>query len=113
VRTYRNAAQMPGEFGRSVQSMVERGEDLDALPGIGPDLAAKIGEIVGAESCALLQQLRMQLPPAITELLRIPEIGSKRARALYLVLGIRSLQDLHRAATEGRLRTVHGFGPKT
>lgn len=113
VRAYRNAAQMLVELARSVRSMVKRGEDLDALPGIGPDLAAKIGEIVGTGSCALLEQLRTQLPPAITELLRIPGIGPKRARALHQALGIRSLQDLHRAAKEGRLHTVHGFGPKT
>ncbi|WP_425340610.1 hypothetical protein [Caldimonas aquatica] len=38
VRAYRNAARMLGELGRDLEPMVERGEDLDALPGIGPDL---------------------------------------------------------------------------
>ncbi len=42
VRAYRNAARTLGELGRSVHSMVEQGADLDALPGIGPDLAGKI-----------------------------------------------------------------------
>ena len=42
VCAYRNAARMLGELGRSVSTMVEQREDLDALPGIGPDLAGKI-----------------------------------------------------------------------
>jgi len=113
VRAYRNAARMLGELGRSVKNMVERGEDLDALPGIGPDLAGKIEEVVRTGSCALLDSLRTQLPPAVTELLKIPGIGPQRARALHEALGIQTLQDLHRAAEEGRLRSVHGFGPKT
>ncbi|MDR3451797.1 MAG: DNA polymerase/3'-5' exonuclease PolX [Rhodoferax sp.] len=112
VRAYRNAAHMLGELGTDIKSMIDRGADLDALPGIGPDLAGKICEVVRTGHCALLDELRTQLPPAVTELLKIPGIGAKRARALHQALGIRTLQDLHRAAEEGRLRTVQGIGPK-
>jgi hypothetical protein len=45
IRAYRNAARMLSELGRSVKTMVDRGEDLDALPGIGADLAGKIAEV--------------------------------------------------------------------
>ena len=112
VRAYRNAAHMLGELGTNIKSMIDRGADLDALPGIGPDLAGKISEVVRTGHCALLDELRTQLPPAVTELLKIPGIGAKRARALHQALGIGTLQDLHRAAEEGRLRTVQGIGPK-
>ncbi len=46
VRAYRNAARTIGESARSLAEMVERGEDLSELPGIGKDLAGKVAEIV-------------------------------------------------------------------
>ncbi|MDP2255226.1 MAG: DNA polymerase/3'-5' exonuclease PolX [Polaromonas sp.] len=113
VRAYRNAARMLSELGRSVKTLVDRGEDLDALPGIGQDLAGKITEIVATGTCAQLERLRKELPPAITELLKIPGLGPKRVRALHQELGIQTLEQLHRAAEQGHVRAVHGFGPKT
>jgi DNA polymerase (family 10) len=71
---------------------VDQGEDLDRLPGIGPDLAGKIKEIVATGSCAQLERLRNELPPAITELLKIPGLGPKRVRALHQELGIQTLE---------------------
>lgn len=112
VQAYRNAARMLSELGRSVKTMVHRGEDLDALPAIGPDLAAKITEIVDTGTCVLLERLRRELSPTVTELLKIRGLGPRRVRALHSELGIRSLAELHAAAEAGRLRSVHGFGPK-
>lgn len=113
VRAYRNAARMLSELGRSVKTLVEQGEDLDALPGIGPDLAGKITEVVATGTCAQLERLRKELPPVITDLLKIPGLGPKRVRALHQELGIQTIEQLHRAAEQGRVRAVHGFGPKT
>jgi len=112
VRAYRNAARMVGKLGCSVGTMIERGEDLDALPGIGPDLAGKMREIVATGTCALLERLRQELPPMITELLALPGIGPKRARALHHELGLQTLAQLQEAARQGRIRTISGFGPK-
>ncbi|MBE0548878.1 MAG: DNA polymerase/3'-5' exonuclease PolX [Rubrivivax sp.] len=113
VRAYRNAARMVGELGRSVRTMVEQGADLDALPGIGPDLAGKMREIVATGSCALLERLRKELPPTITELLALPGIGPKRVRALHHELDVQTIEQLQQAAQQGCIRAIHGFGPKT
>src|SRR3990167_64516 len=83
VRAYRNAARLLSELGRSVKTMLEQGEDIDALPGIGPDLAGKIAEVVATGTCAQLESLRKELPPAVTELLKIQGLGPKRVRALH------------------------------
>jgi DNA polymerase (family 10) len=112
IRAYRNAARMLGELGRDVRTMVEQGEDLDALPGIGADLAAKIGEIVATGSCALLDRLRAEVPADLSALLQLPHLGPKRVRALHDELGIQTVDQLRQAAQDGRLRSVHGFGPK-
>ncbi|HWI15124.1 MAG TPA: hypothetical protein VNT02_12765, partial [Burkholderiales bacterium] len=64
VRAYRNAARMIGELPRDVATVLERGEELPKLPGIGSDLAGKLKEIAATGSCKLLQQLHRELPPA-------------------------------------------------
>jgi DNA polymerase (family 10) len=112
VRAYRNASRMLGELRRNVRSMVEAGEDLDALPGIGPDLGGKIGEIVATGSCALLQRLRAEVPADLSAMLKLPHLGPKRVRALHEELGVQTLAQLYAAALAGRVRSVHGFGER-
>ena len=113
VRAYRNAARTVGNLGRSVRAMLARGEKLDDLPGIGADLAGKIAEIADHGSCAQLEELRTSVPPAVTELLRLPRLGPRRVQALRRDLGIESLQQLREAAQQGRIAGVPGFGPRT
>ncbi|GAO35092.1 DNA polymerase III [Sulfuricella sp. T08] len=113
IRAYRNAARTVGELSQDVRMLVERGDDLKRLPGIGDDLSAKILEIVATGCCSLLERLRKELPPAVTELLKIPGIGPKRVKALYHDLEVQTVEQLYRAARDGRIRTLPGFGEKT
>lgn len=46
VRAYRNAARTLQRLGTEVAQMLERGEDLSRLEGIGEDLAGRIAERV-------------------------------------------------------------------
>ena len=65
VRAYRNAARTVRALGRSLAEMVEQGEDLTRLPGIGKDLAAKIEEIVRTGHASLLDRLHKELPASL------------------------------------------------
>jgi DNA polymerase (family 10) len=113
VRAYRNAARTVRDLGREVRDMVAAGETLSELPGIGADLAEKIGEIVVTGDCETPRDLRGKTPPALAALLRLPGLGPKRVRALYDALHIQSLEELGAAAREGRTRGLPGFGEKT
>ena len=113
IRAYHNAARIVGELGREVRAMVERGEDLTDLPGIGDDLAGKMREIVDTGKCRALEKLHAELPPAITELLHVPGLGPKRVRMLWHELDVQTLEQLARAARDGRIRDLPGFGAKT
>lgn len=113
VRAYRNAARQLQTLAEDAGGMLARGEDLTRLPGIGKDLAAKIREIVETGRCRALEQLRRDLPPTLTELLHLPGIGPKRVHALYHELDIQTPAQLYRAARDGRLRELPGFGEKT
>jgi DNA polymerase (family 10) len=113
IRAYRNAARTLGELPQEARALMERGEDLTRLPGIGDDLAAKIREIVTTGHCSLLERLRRELPPAVTELLHIPGLGPKRVKALYHDLEVQTVEQLYRAARDGRIRALPGFGERT
>jgi DNA polymerase (family 10) len=112
IRAYRNAARTVGEFGRDLAALIGRGTEPPKLPGIGADLAGKIKEICKRGTCVLLERLHRELPPAITELLKIPGLGPKRVRQLYDALDVKTIEDLRRAAGAGRIRALPGFGEK-
>jgi len=113
IRAYRNAARTLGELPHEARVLLEKGDDLTRLPGIGEDLAAKVREIVDTGQCSLLDRLRRELPPAVTELLQIPGLGPKRVKALYHDLEVQTVEQLNRAARDGRIRALPGFGEKT
>jgi DNA polymerase (family 10) len=113
VRAYREAARTIASLPKSAADMVERGEDLTTLPGIGDDLASKISEIVRTGTLSKLAEVEAQTPPQLVRMLRISGLGPKRVATLNAKLGIQSVGDLERAAREGRIRQLQGFGPRT
>lgn len=113
IRAYRNAARTLRDLPRDVAAMVEQGEDLTELPGIGEDLAAKIKEMVATGTAAMLEEHRKAVPATVREWLKIPGLGPKRVKILYESLGIRTRDQLQKAAQGGRVKTLPGFGAKT
>jgi DNA polymerase (family 10) len=113
VRAYREAARTIASLPKSAADMVERGEDLTTLPGIGDDLASKITEIVRTGTLSKLAEVEERTPPQLVRMLRISGLGPKRVATLNAKLGIQSVGDLERAAREGRIRQLQGFGPRT
>ena len=112
VRAYRNAARIVTGFDRPVAEMLDEGFDLDALPGIGADLAAKIADVARTGRCALLDRLREQVPTGLRAMLGLAGLGPKRVRTLHAELGVRTLEQLRDAARKQHIRTLRGFGPK-
>lgn len=113
IRAYRNAARVIRGNARSLAEVVAAGGDLTELPGVGADLARKIETIIRTGKLPLLDQVRRKVPAPLVEMTRIEGLGPKRAKALYDSLGIRSLEDLQRAARSGRIRELKGFGART
>jgi DNA polymerase (family 10) len=112
VRAYRNAARTIGRLSRGLADMVEAGEDLTELPGVGEDLAGKIEEILETGGLAQLAEIEQRTPPELAELLKVSGLGPKRVKVLREELGITSLDELERAAKAGQIRQLRGFGEK-
>ncbi|WP_459864477.1 DNA polymerase/3'-5' exonuclease PolX [Endothiovibrio diazotrophicus] len=113
VRAYRNGARSIHDLPHELSTLLERGEDLVKLPGIGKELAKKIHEILDTGRCTALDRLHRRLPHSLTELLALPGLGPKRVHTLYHELHIHDPKELHHAAAAGELHRLPGFGRKT
>lgn len=110
IRAYRNAARLVKELGTDLKEMAKNGENLTQFAGIGKNLSAKIEEIAETGKCSALEKLEKELPPAVTELLKIPELGPKRVKMIYQELDVHTVEQLQRAILDGRLGQLPGFG---
>ncbi|MBA3884593.1 MAG: DNA polymerase/3'-5' exonuclease PolX [Acidobacteria bacterium] len=110
VRAYRNAAETVAHMGEPLAGL-SPAERL-GIPGIGKDLAARIGELVDTGACRFHQDLLQEFPPTILDLLHLQGVGPKTVSLLYHHLGIRTLADLEQAAREGRIRAMKGMGAR-
>ena len=111
VLAYRNAAGAIREAGVSVAELAREGR-AEQIPGVGRTIAEKIIALLDGGSIPSADRLKERIPPGLVEVTRIPGLGPKRARKLYDELGVDSLDALRRAAEEGRISAVRGFGDK-
>ncbi len=113
IRAYRNAARNIADFSGNIPEIVEKGEDLTGIVGIGKDLAAKIKEFVLEGRLAYLEELKKEVPGELVALMEIPGLGGRRIHTLFTILDITNIDHLEKAAREGRIRELEGFGKKT
>lgn len=110
IRAYRNCADIVANHPHDLATL--DASALREIPGIGKDLAARIREIVDTGDAQFHRELLAEFPPTILDLLRLQGVGPKTVATLYRELGVRSLDDLERAATDGRVRAIRGMGQK-
>ena len=110
IRAYRNGADIAGNHPHELGTLDETG--LREIPGIGKDLAARIREIGQTGDTAIHQELLTEFPPTILDVLRLQGLGPKTVATLYKELDIRTLEDLEKAALDGRVRALKGMGQK-
>jgi DNA polymerase (family X) len=113
VRSYRNAAQTVAGLSQPVAQLIEAGEDLRKLPGIGSGMAEHLKEILETGTLSGLEEVRRALPPTLTELVQLQHLGPKRARQLYDALGITSVSELSAAIGARKVEALPGFGKKS
>ncbi|UCE52359.1 MAG: DNA polymerase/3'-5' exonuclease PolX [Desulfobacterales bacterium] len=113
IRAYRNASRNIRGLGYELRYLVDQKEDLTQLPGIGKELAAKIVEILETGNARTLKKLQDRHPKTLRDILKLPNLGPKRVRVLYQDLKIKNLEQLIKAAKNGRIRAMPGFGART
>lgn len=111
IRAYRQAARVIAGLDNPVEELYRR-KTLIRIPGIGKNIVAKVGELVEKGKLDKLEKLRAEIPPGLLEIIALPGIGPKRAAFLYEELGVKSLDDLEKAAKDRKVRFLKGMGAK-
>jgi DNA polymerase (family 10) len=112
VTAYRRGAETVRNADTALADLA-RAHDIDALknlPDIGQALASTVMEYVNTGRSGLLDRLEGETEPGQL-FVQLPGIGPELARRIASELDIDSLEELERAAHDGRLAQVEGFGP--
>jgi len=112
-RAYRGAAKAVLALDADDITPLLHSGALAKIKGIGTSTLAVLTDLVESGESRYLEELRLNLPDGIMELLRVPGLGPEKIERLHEALGIATLDDLEAAARDGRLATVKGFGEKT
>ncbi len=112
INAYRRAARSIEALTEDVAAVAER-SGLTELPGIGGGTAEKIEEFLRTGTMKYYDELAASLPPGLTSLIQVPEVGPKTAMLLYDKLRVTSIDELEAAAKSGRLRDLPRMGAKT
>ncbi len=112
VRAFSNAARAIEGAGEDVAELARTGR-LETLEGIGKATASVVRELVEEGRSRYYEDVRQRTPRGLLDLLAIPGLGAGRVRTLHEKLSIATLDDLERAAREGRVASLPGFGVRT
>jgi DNA polymerase (family 10) len=112
VRSYENAARAVENLPGDLDEMIASGELLN-VKGIGKSLFSHIEELCRTGKLAAYEEMKAKVPPGLLDLLRIPGMGPKKVKAVYEKLGVKTIDDLERAANENRVAALDGFGTRT
>mgnify|MGYP001820768873 FL=1 len=113
VSAYRRASETVSRLAQDIGELTETGGSagLIALPSIGKGIASAIQEMVSTGRWSQLERLRGTLDP-VHLFQTVPGIGPKMAEQIVEALHIDTLEALETAASDGRLETVRGIGPR-
>ena len=88
-------------------------EGLKKIPSVGEALAGKIEEYIQTGNIEKKDRLEKETPKSMVNLLEIPGLGPKSAERLTKELKIKTLDQLKKAAEDGKIRELAGFGEKS
>ena len=111
-RAYRKAA-------RNIESMKEdildyyEEDELRGIEGVGKAMEEKINEIIETGGLEYLDDLKEELPEGLIDVMKVPDIGPKKAKKLYEELDVTDLESLKDMAEADEISKIKGFGEKT
>ncbi|MGM0625108.1 MAG: DNA polymerase/3'-5' exonuclease PolX [Bacteroidota bacterium] len=113
VRAYRNAVRILSGYSGMLAKEVKKGEDLSEISGIGDSIQEKVEEIVNTGKLKQLEDMKKEIPESLLEIMSLEQMGPRRTKTLHEELDIDSLDDLKKAAKNGDIESLEGFGKKT
>jgi len=111
IRAYIKASQTIENLTYQLSSLEDKDKIME-LPGIGEGIAKKIKELLDTGKLKYYEDLKESEYAPLIELLRIPGMGPKHAKLVHDELGVKSIEELKKAAEAGKLRELPGLGEK-
>lgn len=111
INAYIEAARRIENLPIPIEELKEKGKLME-IKGVGEGIAKKIIQYLEEGKIDKLEEVKKKIPETLIELLNVPGIGPRGAYTLYKELGIKNIEDLKKAALEGKIRELDGFGPK-
>lgn len=110
IRAYQNAMRIISSLDKDITEFSD--DELLSIKGIGKGIIQHIKDILKNGSFDEYDMLLKKYPISIFELFEIPGLGGKRIKSLYEKLSIDSKEKLYKAAKNGDISKLDGFGPK-
>jgi len=116
IKAYDEVASAIEHSSSEVKDLWDDGQ-LQEIPRVGASIAGHLDELFRKGKVAHFESIFRGLPPAMFELLNIPGIGPKTAFKLCQELKIKNpktaLSGLEKAAKQGKVRLIEGFGEQS
>ncbi len=114
-QAYEKAAHGVEGLDEEVIEIYQKGglEALKQIPGVGFSIAQKIEELIKTGHLRYYEELKKEIPIDLDTLAKIEGLGPKKIKILYQKLEIKDINDLEKAAREGKIRKLEGFGLKS
>jgi DNA polymerase (family 10) len=110
-RAYRRAAREIDSLTEDLEEIYAEGE-LEDIPSVGENIAEKIAEILDTGKLEYHEELKREIP-VDPDILRVRNLGPKKAKKIWEELGVTTLSGLEEALESEKIRDLDGFGRKS
>ena len=111
VRAYEKAADVIENMSTSIEEIYLNDgiQGLKKIPSIGNAISTKIEELIKTNKISYFEELKRKIPIKVSEFSNMIGFGPKTMKVLYEKLGITSIAELEKAASEGKISKIKGF----
>lgn len=112
ARAYQKAARSIEFLSEDIDILVAENRLRD-IPGVGEAISKKLTELITTGHMEYYDKLRAEFPAGIGTLLEVPGIGPHTALLVARELRVTTLEELEKAAEDGRVAGLPRMGEKT
>jgi DNA polymerase (family 10) len=109
AKAYTRAAENLLALTQPLKDLIAQ-DRLTEIPGVGDAIAEIVTKLHLTGDHPSLRSMRKEMPSGVLEMLSIPGLRADKVLKIYKELGLSSLDELEKAAREGRLKPVKGLG---
>src|SRR3989344_935479 len=113
-RAYERAGRAVEAMDMPVGDVYAKGglKALENIPGVGLSIAAKIEELIKTGRLKYYEEIKKQMPVDVEGLSTIEGVGPKHIKEFWQKLKIKTVEDLEKAAKNGKLRKLPRMSEK-